>query len=189
MEACTAYCAAQRALPEDVRKLEKIVTGMEENLASGKPSLELDALFHVTIAHATHNVVWLHLMQSIFDSRGSWISRSCCLNISPSAWDCQACASACPCGVNADELVAEFTCERKGETGLGFLEDLILRGLVPHPDRLENSMVPMRMYQNSGLQKLVRKLGILKMFPRQLERMEGLLPPLPPGRCARKSMK
>ena len=93
--------------------------------------------------------------------------------------DCQACASACPCGVNAGELVAEFTCERKAETGLGFMEELILRGLVPHPDRLESSMAPMRMYQNSGLQKLVRKLGVLKMFPRQLGRMEGLLPPLP----------
>ena len=93
--------------------------------------------------------------------------------------DCQACASACPCGVNAGELVAEFTCERKGAAGLGFMEELILRRLVPHPDRLEASMVPMRVYQKSGLQKLVRKLGMLKMFPRPLGRMEGLLPQLP----------
>jgi glycolate oxidase iron-sulfur subunit len=93
--------------------------------------------------------------------------------------DCQACASACPCGVNAGELVAEFTCERKDGQGLGFLEDLILRKLVPHPDRLETSMAPMRLYQRSGLQKLVRTLGVLKMFPRPLERMEGLLPKLP----------
>ncbi|ABQ26385.1 (Fe-S)-binding protein [Geotalea uraniireducens] len=93
--------------------------------------------------------------------------------------DCQACASACPCGVNAGELVAEFTCERKGEAGLGFMENLILRKLVPHPDRLEASMAPMRVYQRSGLQKLVRRLGVLKMFPKPLERMEGLLPALP----------
>jgi glycolate oxidase iron-sulfur subunit len=93
--------------------------------------------------------------------------------------DCQACASACPCGVNAGELVAEFTCERKTEKGLGFIEELILRKLVPHPDRLEKSMVPMRLYQNSGLQKLVRTLGVLKMFPKPLGRMEGLLPTLP----------
>ncbi len=93
--------------------------------------------------------------------------------------DCQACASACPCGVNAGELVAEFTCEKKSADGLGFMEDLILRKLVPHPDRLETSMVPMRLYQNSGLQKLVRTLGVLKMFPKPLERMEGLLPSLP----------
>ncbi|MDD2732994.1 MAG: (Fe-S)-binding protein [Desulfuromonadaceae bacterium] len=94
--------------------------------------------------------------------------------------DCQACASACPCGVNAGELVAEFTCEKKSESGLGFMEELILRKLVPHPDLLETSMVPMRMYQKSGLQKLVRTLGVLKMFPKPLERMEGLLPTLPP---------
>lgn len=94
--------------------------------------------------------------------------------------DCQACASACPCGVNAGELVAEFTCEKKSETGLGFMEDLVLRKLVPHPDRLETSMAPMRLYQNSGLQKLVRTLGVMKMFPKPLERMEGLLPSLPP---------
>jgi glycolate oxidase iron-sulfur subunit len=93
--------------------------------------------------------------------------------------DCQACASACPCGVNAGELVAEFTCERKDGQGLGFLEDLILRRLVPHPDRLETSMVPLRMYQRTGLQKLVRTLGVLKMFPSPLGRMEGLLPDLP----------
>lgn len=93
--------------------------------------------------------------------------------------DCQACASACPCGVNAGELVAEFTCERKGAAGLSFMEELVLRKLVPHPDRLESSMAPMRVYQKSGLQKLVRKLGVLKMFPRPLERMEGLLPKLP----------
>jgi glycolate oxidase iron-sulfur subunit len=82
--------------------------------------------------------------------------------------------------VNAGELVAEFTCERKEGVGLGFMENLILRKLVPHPDRLEASMVPMRIYQRTGLQKLVRRLGILKMFPRPLERMEGLLPELPP---------
>jgi glycolate oxidase iron-sulfur subunit len=93
--------------------------------------------------------------------------------------DCQACASACPCGVNAGELVAEFRCERKEGGGLSFMEDLILRKLVPHPDRLECATAPLRVYQKSGLQKVVRSLGLLKMFPSGLERMEGLLPRLP----------
>jgi glycolate oxidase iron-sulfur subunit len=93
--------------------------------------------------------------------------------------DCQACASACPCGVNAGELVAEFSCDRKGGEGLNFMEDLILRKLVPHPDRLETSLAPLRLYQRTGLQRLVRHLGLLKMFPKPLERMEGLLPTLP----------
>lgn len=77
MEAWTSYYAARRALPEDLRKLEKIVTEMEYNLVEMKPSQDLDANFHIIIAQATHNVVWLHLMQSIFDAmkefqRGVW---------------------------------------------------------------------------------------------------------------------
>lgn len=68
MEAWTAYYAAQRALPEDVRRLEAIVTEMERNLDEMKSSQDLDANFHIVIAQATHNVVWLHMMQSIFDA-------------------------------------------------------------------------------------------------------------------------
>ncbi|UFS70273.1 (Fe-S)-binding protein [Geomonas sp. RF6] len=93
--------------------------------------------------------------------------------------DCQACASACPCGVNAGELVAEMRCERKAEKGLSRMEKIVLRDLVPHPDRLEASMVPLRVYQRVGLQKMVRSLGVMKMFPPQLQRMEKLLPKLP----------
>ncbi|QWV98747.1 (Fe-S)-binding protein [Geomonas nitrogeniifigens] len=93
--------------------------------------------------------------------------------------DCQACASACPCGVNAGELVAEFRCERKQETGLSVMEDMVLRKLVPHPDRLEAATAPLRVYQRTGLQKVVRSLGLLKVFPAALGRMEGLLPKLP----------
>lgn len=93
--------------------------------------------------------------------------------------DCQACASACPCGVNAGEMVADFRCEQKEGKGLSVMEDLILRKLLPHPDRLETAIAPMRAYQRSGLQKVVRKLGLLKMFPSHIERMEGLLPELP----------
>ena len=59
------------------------------------------------------------------------------------------------------------------------MEDIILRKLLPHPDRLETAMTPLRLYQSSGLQKVVRTLGLLKMFPPQMDRMEGLLPKLP----------
>lgn len=68
MEAWTAYYAAQRALPEDLRRLDAIVAEMERNLEGLKPSQDLDANFHIIIAQATHNIVWLHLMQSIFDA-------------------------------------------------------------------------------------------------------------------------
>ena len=93
--------------------------------------------------------------------------------------DCQACASACPCGVNAGELVAEFKCEKKDRDGLTFMEELVLHRLLPHPDRLETAVSPLKLYQRSGLQRVVRKLGLLKMFPARLSRMDGLLPQLP----------
>ena len=77
MESWTAYYAAQRALPEDLRRMEEIVDGMERNLEGRLPSEDLDANLHIVIARATHNIVWLHLMQSIFDAmkefqRGVW---------------------------------------------------------------------------------------------------------------------
>ena len=68
MESWTAWYAAERALPEDIRKLEAIVKGMEANLQGLKTSEDFDAHFHTLIARATHNVVWFHMMQSIFDA-------------------------------------------------------------------------------------------------------------------------
>ena len=68
IEAWTSWYAAQRALPEDIAKLETIIDDMRRNLEELKPSENLDANFHTVIARATRNVVWLHLMQSIFDA-------------------------------------------------------------------------------------------------------------------------
>jgi GntR family transcriptional repressor for pyruvate dehydrogenase complex len=68
MESWTAFYAAQRALPEDIRRLEEIIAGMRRNLEGTLPSEDLDANFHIVIARATHNIVWQHLMQTIFDA-------------------------------------------------------------------------------------------------------------------------
>jgi GntR family transcriptional repressor for pyruvate dehydrogenase complex len=68
MESWTAFYAAQRALPEDIRRMEEIISGMERNLEGLFPSEDLDANLHIVIARATHNIVWLHLMQSLFDA-------------------------------------------------------------------------------------------------------------------------
>jgi len=68
MESWTVFYAAQRALPEDLRLMGTIVDNMERNLEAEQSSEDLDAHFHVVIARATHNIVWLHLMQSLFDA-------------------------------------------------------------------------------------------------------------------------
>lgn len=68
MEAWTAYYAAQRALPEDLRRLQQVLDAMQAAVGEKQPAEDLDANFHILIAKATHNVVWLHLMQSIFEA-------------------------------------------------------------------------------------------------------------------------
>jgi GntR family transcriptional repressor for pyruvate dehydrogenase complex len=68
LESWTAFYAAERALPEDLRRMEEIVASMERNLDGLLPSEDLDANLHIVIARATHNVVWLHLMQTLFDA-------------------------------------------------------------------------------------------------------------------------
>lgn len=67
LESWTAFYAAQRALPADVRRMEEIVATMERNLDGMRSSEDIDANLHILIAKATHNIVWLHLMQTIFD--------------------------------------------------------------------------------------------------------------------------
>jgi GntR family transcriptional regulator, transcriptional repressor for pyruvate dehydrogenase complex len=68
MESWTAYYAAQRALPGDIRIMGEIIASMERNLQGERPSEELDANLHVVIARATQNFVWMHLMQNLFDA-------------------------------------------------------------------------------------------------------------------------
>jgi GntR family transcriptional repressor for pyruvate dehydrogenase complex len=68
MESWTAWYAAERSLPDDIRRMEEIIAGMKHNLELKQPSEDLDANLHIIIARATHNIVWLHLMQSLFDA-------------------------------------------------------------------------------------------------------------------------
>ena len=108
-------------------------------------------------------------------------------------WDaclgCMACVTACPSGVQYDKLIestraqVERRHERDGK-------DKALRGLIfsifPHPKRLRLLRGPLRGYQKLGLDRLVRRTGLLERMAPQLAAMEGLAPrlgrpePLPP---------
>ncbi len=68
MESWTAWYAASRALPEDIRRIKVVVDGMAKNLEELKHSEDFDAHFHMLVARATHNVVWSHIMQTIFEA-------------------------------------------------------------------------------------------------------------------------
>ena len=67
LESWTAFYAAQRANQADIQRMDEILSSMQHLNDGVVPPEDLDANLHIVIARATHNVVWLHLMQSIFD--------------------------------------------------------------------------------------------------------------------------
>src|SRR5262249_53401919 len=95
---------------------------------------------------------------------------------------CRACETACPSGVPFGRLLEEVRgqIEAKVPRPLGrrLLGRLCL-GLFPDARRLRALVSLMRVYQRSGLQKVVRRTGVLRSFPR-LQAMERVLPALPP---------
>ena len=68
VEGWTAFYAAERALPKDLSRMQIVIDAMEHNFDNGVNSLDYDVNYHILIARAAHNVAWLQLMQTIFDS-------------------------------------------------------------------------------------------------------------------------
>jgi glycolate oxidase iron-sulfur subunit len=99
---------------------------------------------------------------------------------------CRACETACPAGVPFGRLMEETRgqIERRVRRPLGRrLLGRLLLGVFPDRRRLARVLALTRIYQRSGLQRLVRGSGILRGFPR-LTAMERLLPALSAGRPA-----
>jgi glycolate oxidase iron-sulfur subunit len=94
---------------------------------------------------------------------------------------CLACVTACPSGVQYDKLIAATRAqvERRYRRSSS---DRLLRGaifaLFPYPRRLRLLRVPLAGYQRSGMQRLLRRSGLLDRLPPQLATMESLAPPL-----------
>ena len=92
--------------------------------------------------------------------------------------DCRACETACPSGVEYGKLVeyARARIERDFKRPLfsRMARHLAFRNLLPHPSRIAATARVLRFYQRSGLQKLARSTGILKLLG--LADRERLLP-------------
>ena len=102
-------------------------------------------------------------------------------------WDaclgCMACVTACPSGVQYDVLIEQTRnqVERHHERTRG---DRALRRLIfeifPHPKRLKMLRGPLRAAQATGLDRALRRTGLLERISPQLAAMEGLAPRLGP---------
>ena len=95
---------------------------------------------------------------------------------------CRACEAVCPSGVPYGRIMeytrAQTLSQDKQGAELKRVDRFFLRAALPHPQRLRMGFQLLRLYQRSGLRKLVRASGLLKLLPESLAQMEAQLPDL-----------
>ncbi|UCD32587.1 MAG: FadR family transcriptional regulator [Desulfobacterales bacterium] len=64
LESQLAYLAAERATPEDIKKMEAILAQQEEQIAKGGTGIEADDEFHYALAEAANNRILLHIINA-----------------------------------------------------------------------------------------------------------------------------
>jgi len=95
---------------------------------------------------------------------------------------CMACMTACPSGVDYAKLIEATRAQIERRYARPAAEKRFRRLLLSvftHPNRLRALLLPLRLYQKTGLQALVRRVGIPKLLPARWRAMEALLPQLP----------
>jgi glycolate oxidase iron-sulfur subunit len=94
---------------------------------------------------------------------------------------CMACVSACPSGVQYDTLLADTRAQVERRYERPYRERLlraVIFWLFPYPSRLRALRGPLALYQRSGLNRWLRRSGLLDRLPPTLRVMESLTPTL-----------
>jgi len=94
--------------------------------------------------------------------------------------DCRMCNTVCPANVPIGECILAGRAAFAHQRGLAWWRRLVFRHVLISAERLGLALWPLRLYQRSGLARLVRP--VLRGLPGPLARlriMEALLPPLP----------
>src|SRR5437667_11387515 len=81
---------------------------------------------------------------------------------------CRACETACPSGVRFGSLLEATRAQlrRHGPPPRRRFLDRFIYAVFPEPDRMGAALGLLRLYRRSGLQRLVRSTGALRLFPR-----------------------
>src|SRR5262245_15699734 len=99
---------------------------------------------------------------------------------------CRACETVCPSGVPYGQLIeaarADIERERPGGWARRAFRWVNFSLLLRHPRALSVAAAGLCFYQSSGLQRLARASGLLRLLPGPLSTWEPLLPTLPPAR-------
>ncbi|MBL5767191.1 glycolate oxidase [Heyndrickxia sporothermodurans] len=96
---------------------------------------------------------------------------------------CRACEPVCPSGVKYGHLLEEardiIQQNKKQKPIVRAVRNTVFEGLFPHQNRMQSVTGLLGFYQRSGLQKVTRKIGFMKLFPESLATMEKVLPKVP----------
>jgi len=91
---------------------------------------------------------------------------------------CLACNAVCPVGNRPADLALAMRDVQEQIQPAAWKRPLF-QGLIPYPGRMEWATLPLRLYQRSGLRRLVYALGLRRLMPARLRDMESMLPHLP----------
>lgn len=93
---------------------------------------------------------------------------------------CRACEPACPADVKYGHLIeqARDSIEDHAEHSklISMVRNLAFKRIFPYPSRMKRLGLLIKIYQRSGVQFITRKLGLMKLFPKHMSDMEGILP-------------
>ncbi|WP_246096217.1 (Fe-S)-binding protein [Paenibacillus sinopodophylli] len=93
---------------------------------------------------------------------------------------CRACEPACPADVKYGQLIeqAKDAIEDHAEHSVPVkgLRKTMLKGMFPHRHRLKWMGRGLSFYQKSGLQRVARGIGIMRVFPSHLRELEQIMP-------------
>ena len=118
------------------------------------------------------------LMRGLDDGRIAWSPRvqqhfDQCLQ-------CRACETACPSKVPYGRLMeatrAEAFAQEKWPRRQRFIWRVVMRGLFPYPRRMRVAGYGLKLYQRTGMQRLVRRTGLLRRFAPKLAEIDALSP-------------
>ncbi len=93
---------------------------------------------------------------------------------------CRACEPVCPSDVKYGQLLEQTrdAIERHEEHGwfVRSTRALMFKQMFPHPKRMRALGFALKAYQRTGLNKVARATGIMRLFPAHMRNMERILP-------------
>ncbi|MFE5320209.1 (Fe-S)-binding protein [Paenibacillus sp. NPDC056579] len=93
---------------------------------------------------------------------------------------CRACEPACPSDVKYGQLIEQARESIAAETDYAphvkAIRTLFMERLFPHHGRMRLLGGMLKLYQRSGMQKLARMSGVMRLLPEHMRQMEAILP-------------